>query len=474
MKKIVILGAGESGTGAALLAQAKGYQVWVSDQGTIASNYKAALIEHQIPFEMGQHTWEKIRQADEIIKSPGIPDTAPIMVQIKQAGIPIIDEICFASRYTKAYLIGITGANGKTTTVHLAYYILKQAGLDVGLAGNMGKSFAKQVLDNTYAYYVLELSSFQLEYCHKLPLAIACILNITPDHLDRYDNDLSAYITAKFKILNGMDPKGYFIYNQDDSNITGYLQPKRPILPIEFPFSFLQQPLQGAYFSQKENQLHFYRGNEKLIMNLPKVLSTLAGKHNIANLLVAFSIAYLTGVEAAFLTKLLSMGLTDFKKPLHRMEWVASINQVDFYNDSKATNVAAAYSALEAIGYDNTAQEGGKKNITWIAGGYDKGNDYQILLPLVKEKVKTIICLGKDNCAILNNFQDLTIPIYQAKSMHEAVNIAHQVTKPHEVVLLSPACASFDRFKNFEDRGQQFKEAVYLLRQKELLYEVND
>ena len=410
MRKIAILGAGESGTGAALLAHAQGYQVFVSDKNSIPPSYQQQLLENGISFEEGGHSWDKIKEADEIIKSPGVPNEVPIIQAIKAASIPIIDEIEFASRYTNAFLIGITGSNGKSTTTQLTYHLLKSAGLDVGLAGNIGQSFAKKVWLENHTYYVLELSSFQLEYVHKFKLNIGCILNITPDHLDRYHQQMESYIAAKCRIIQNMDMHDHFIYNQDDPRLTQYLN-KHPTHTMLHPISLIQPTRQGAFLNQ--NKLCFV--DEHYNFQIPIQELPLLGKHNWYNSMAAISIASLVGISP---TSILA-GLKRFQGLAHRMEWVAKINEVDFYNDSKATNVESAAVALESF----------TQPIIWIAGGYDKGNDYELLKPIVKEHVKALICLGKDNRPIRQAFQVLDIPIYETQVIQEAVELAITLAK---------------------------------------------
>lgn len=445
MKKLVVLGAGESGTGAALLAQAKGYQVFVSDKNIIANSYKQQLLDYKIEFEEGKHTWDKIKITDEVIKSPGIPNHTSIIQALQEISIPILDEIEFASRYTNALFIGITGSNGKSTTTHLAYHLLKTGGLNVGIAGNVGTSFARKVWSDNHEYYVLELSSFQLEHIHNFKAHIACILNITPDHLDRYNNHLDSYIATKFNILRNMNKEGHFIFNQDDTNIREYLVKQTTNLPQLYPISLTQSTHHRAYV--ENNHLHFVGDNYNF--QLPTQTLPLLGKHNIYNTMAAISIASLLGLSSASILD----GLRTFKGLPHRMEWIANIKEVNFYNDSKATNVESAAVALESF----------TKPIIWIAGGYDKGNDYNLLKPIVKNSVKALICLGKDNTAIYKAFKGLNIPIYETQVMQEAVSLAYTLAKPQDIVLLSPACASFDLFKNFEDRGHQFRLAVQQL-----------
>ena len=428
IKKIAILGAGESGTGAALLAQARGLSVFVSDASSIAAPYKEALIAHEIVFEERHHSQDTILEADEVVKSPGIPDTTPIIEAIHQRGIPIISEIELASRYTQASLIGVTGTNGKTTTTHLTYHLLKEAGLDVDMVGNVGTSFARKVLEKDRAYYVLELSSFQLEGIYGCKLAVACLLNITPDHLDRYQGQMELYTRAKFNILRNMTSTDHFIYNQDDAHIRTYRQ-EHTLLPRQHPISIEHST--GADTSPSI----FDASNFKL-----------SGKHNKFNTLVALKVAQILGIDAAQI----QAGLTTFKGIPHRIEWVTQIDGVHFYNDSKGTNVAATYAALMSF----------SQPIVWIAGGIDKGNDYTILQLLAKTRIKAMVCLGKDNTKIHQAFQQLVAPIHETQHMEEAVAIALALAKPTDIVLLSPACASFDLFKNFEDRGERFKQAV--------------
>ena len=428
IKKIAILGAGESGTGAALLAQAKGLSVFVSDAGRIAVPYKEELIAHNIVFEEGQHSQETILEADEVVKSPGIPDSAPIVDTIHKRGIPIIAEIELASRYTQAVLIGVTGTNGKTTTTHLTYHLLKEAGLEVDMAGNVGTSFARKVLEKNYAHYVLELSNFQLEGMYACKLAIACLLNITPDHLDRYQGQMAPYIQAKFNILQNMTSADHFIYSQADSYIQAYRQ-NNTILPRQHPISIQH--------STEADALH-----SMLTVSNFKLL----GKHNWFNTLVAVKVAQLLGID----TIKIQAGLATFKGIPHRIEWITKIGGISFYNDSKGTNVAATYSALMSFA----------QPIIWIAGGIDKGNDYTILQPLVKTRVKAMICLGKDNTKIHQAFRQLVAPIHETQHVEEAVAMALALAQPEDIVLLSPACSSFDLFKNFEERGERFRRAV--------------
>lgn len=429
MKKLVILGAGESGTGAALLAQAKGLEVFVSDAGHIAPPYKEELVAQGIAFEERQHAQDMILSADEVVKSPGIPDSVPIVQALRKAKVPIMAEIELASRYTQALLIGITGTNGKTTTTHLTYHLLKTAGRNVGIAGNVGTSFARKVLEAKRDYYVLELSNFQLEGMYQCKTGIACLLNITPDHLDRYQGQMAPYSQAKFKILQNMTPQDHFIYNQDDANILDYLQ-QHAVVPHQYPLS-IQQPNTAVSAS---------------LSLLTTSQCKLQGAHNQFNALVAITVAQLLGVD----TPTIQTGLATFTGVPHRIEWIAEMGGVLFYNDSKATNVEAAEAALTSF----------DRPIIWIAGGQDKGNDYARLQPLVRTRVKALICLGKDNAKISQAFQKLVAPIHTTQHVEEAVSMALACAQPGDVVLLSPACASFDLFKNFEERGEQFKHAV--------------
>ncbi len=435
MKKVVVLGAGESGTSAAILAQNKGSEVFVSDSGKIAPSYKAELTKHSIAFEEGVHSQEIILQADEVIKSPGIAEKTPIVRALRKTKVSIIDETELASRYTSSFLIGITGTNGKTTTAKLVYHLLKIGGIEVGLAGNIGTSFARKILENPCPYYVLELSSFQLEGMYTFRANIACLLNISPDHLDRYQGQIDPYIQAKFRILQHMTQEDHFIYHQDDPNIQNYLQ-KHTIVPQSCPIS-TKQPRHAA--------------NTNLSL-LATSQFKLLGSHNRLNALVAITVAQLLGIDASAIQK----GLATFTGIPHRIEWTAEIGQVHFYNDSKATNVKATQSALESF----------QQPIVWIAGGQDKGNDYAQLRSLVRTRVKALVCLGKDNAKILRTFQKVVRLIYTTQQTEEAVCKAFSWAQPGDVVLLSPACASFDLFKNFEERGELFRHAVLRIKRQ--------
>ena len=430
MHEIVILGAGESGVGAALLAQARGLKVFVSDANNITSPYKAELIAHNIAFEEGKHSQDVILAADEIVKSPGIPDSTQIIQIIRKAKLPIIAETELASRYTQAFLIGITGTNGKTTTTHLVYHLLKKVGLNVSMAGNVGTSFARRVLENKHDYYVLELSNFQLEGMYTCKLDIACLLNITPDHMDSYQGQMAPYIRAKFRILQNMTSKDHFIYNQTDVNIQAYLQ-QHSILPCRHPVSTQQSSTEEL---------------DNLRALWPTNNHALQGAHNRLNTLVAMKTAQLLDVGAAEIKATLST----FTGVPHRIEWIAEIDGVLFYNDSKATNVEATYAALMRF----------TQPIVWIAGGKDKGNDYTMLKTVAKTQVKAMVCLGKDNTKIRQAFEQIVKPIYTTTEMKESIAIAISLAQPGDVGLLSPACASFDLFRNFEERGECFRQTV--------------
>ncbi|WP_342265258.1 UDP-N-acetylmuramoyl-L-alanine--D-glutamate ligase [Cardinium endosymbiont of Philonthus spinipes] len=430
--RLAILGGGESGTGAALLAKQQGIDVFLSDAGIIKADYKHLLTTHQIPFEEGGHTIEKIQSADEVIKSPGIPHTATIIRKLQN--IPIIDEIEFAARYAKGKIIAVTGSNGKSTTAHLIYHLLHAAGYQVALAGNIGYSFAKCLTQSTYAYYVLELSSFQLEAIKDFKPAIACLLNITPDHLDRYHSSIEAYAQAKLNLLRNMTPLDHFIYNKADPITTQYL-PKQKILPQLHPISPIDNP---------NNLLHLNGQDYTLSTSREQV--ALLGRHNQYNAMVAATAAALAGLSS----ETIATALPTFCGLPHRLEWCGAPQGIDCYNDSKSTNVASTTAALLSF----------SQPIIWIAGGIDKGNNYAPLLPIVQEQVKAIICLGKDNSAIIKSFRPLGLPIKETDNLSSAIDNALSIALPGEVILLSPACASFDLFKNFEDRGNQFKEQI--------------
>ena len=439
--RLVVLGAGESGVGAAYLAQKQGYDVFVSDYGAIADRYKTQLLEWNISFEEKQHTEEIILNATEVIKSPGIPDKALIIKTIKEKNIPVISEIEFAGRYTRAKIIGITGSNGKTTTTSLTYHILKNAGLNVGLAGNIGKSFAYQVATEAFEIYVLELSSFMLDDMYKFKVDIAVLLNITSDHLDRYDYKLENYAASKFRITQNQTAEDVFIYCADDPETIKGME-NRAFAAKQFPFSIEKLIEQGAYLE-----------NENIIINIKKELFemsitelALQGKHNIYNSMASGIVANFLEISNPIIRE--SMG--DFKNIEHRLESVGKISGISFINDSKATNVNSTWYALESMTTD----------VILILGGVDKGNDYSMLKSLVKQKVKAIVCLGKDNKAIHEAFKDVVEMIINTSSAEEAVQVSYHLATKGDTVLLSPACASFDLFKNYEDRGNQFKQAV--------------
>jgi UDP-N-acetylmuramoylalanine--D-glutamate ligase len=442
--KIVVLGARESGTGAAILAKAKGFDVFVSDKGIIDDKFKNSLFKHHIKFEEGQHTESEILSATEVIKSPGIPDKAEIILKLKEKQIPIISEIEFASRYTNAKKICITGSNGKTTTTLLTYHILKKSGLNVGLAGNVGKSFAAMVADQKHDYYVLELSSFQLDDMYKFKADIAILLNITPDHLDRYEYKMENYVNSKFRITHNQTENDAFIFCTDDPEIMKVLSDKN-IKAKKYPFSITHKVEEGAWLNG--NQINININNNPLTMTVEEL--ALQGKHNIYNSMAAGIAARILDIRKEIIRE----SLSDFENIEHRLEYVAKINDIEFINDSKSTNVNSAWYALESF----------DKPIVWIAGGVDKGNDYSMLKDLVKAKVKAIVCMGKDNKKIIKAFKDIVPVIEETSSAEEAVAVAYRLGKKGDVVLLSPACASFDLFENYEDRGNKFKAAVRAL-----------
>lgn len=441
-QRIVILGSGESGVGAAILAQKHGFDVFVSDFGAIGDKYKEELSARNIAFEENRHTEDLILNAAEIIKSPGIPDKAPIIKKLKEKNVPILSEIEFAGRYNKAKTICITGSNGKTTTTLLTYHILKKAGLNVGLAGNIGYSFAKQVAEEDFDYYVLELSSFMLDNMYNFKADIAVLLNITPDHLDRYDYEMNNYVDSKFRIVQNQTTADHFIYCADDPETTKGLK-RHLILAEQHPFSIINKVENGAFL---ENETIYFNINniEPLTMTIQEL--ALQGSHNVYNSMASGIAAKILELRNETVRE--SMG--DFKNVAHRLEFVAKISGITFINDSKATNVNSTWYALESMNSD----------VVLILGGVDKGNDYSMLKNLVKEKVSSIVCLGLDNKAIHDAFEDDVEIIVNTKSAAEAVEVAYHLAKKGSTVLLSPACASFDLFKNYEDRGDQFKAAV--------------
>lgn len=443
--RIVILGSGESGVGSAVLAKQKGFDVFVSDKGEIKEKYKKELQEYSIEFEEGKHSEEKILNAAEVIKSPGIPEKTEMVQKIISSKIPVISEIEFAARYTNAKKICITGSNGKTTTTLLTYHILKKAGYNVGLGGNVGKSFAYQVATEKHDYYVLELSSFQLDNMYNFKADVAVMLNITPDHLDRYDYKFENYTKSKFRIIQNQTPEDALVYCDDDTVMTEYMK-HHEIKAQKVPFS-IQHKIEGngAYLTENQITLNYKNQNQNpLIMTIEQL--ALQGKHNVYNSMAASLAARIVDVRKETIRE----SLQDFQNVEHRLEFVASINGIEFINDSKATNVNSAWYALESM----------QKPTVWICGGQDKGNDYNELADLVKNKVKAIVCLGVDNKKIIKAFEGIVDTIVETKTAAEAVSASYRLAKKGEAVLLSPACASFDLFKNFEDRGMQFKAAV--------------
>lgn len=442
MKKLVaILGGGESGVGAAILAQRKGFEVFVSDKGKIKEKYKNVLESIGVEWEEEKHTEAKILTATTVVKSPGIPDKVPFILQLKEKGIEVISEIEFAGRYTKAKFIGITGSNGKTTTTMLTYHMLKKAGLNVGLAGNVGESLAKQVADDDKDIYVLELSSFQLDGMYSFKVDIAILLNITPDHLDRYDYKFENYAASKFRILQNQDEQCHFIYCEDDEVITTYLKTTE-VRAQKHPFSIKKTTSNGAYIA--DEKLIINTTNKLIEMTLQSL--ALQGKHNLYNSMASG----IAGRVLELKKEIIRESLSDFQNVEHRLEFVAKIHGIDFINDSKATNVNSTWYALESFQHP----------VIWVVGGVDKGNDYEMLKELVAEKVKAIVCLGKDNAKIHAAFEDIIEEIVDADSAESAVRLAYSLGRSGDTVLLSPACASFDLFENYEDRGQQFKAAV--------------
>ncbi|HNQ60781.1 MAG TPA: UDP-N-acetylmuramoyl-L-alanine--D-glutamate ligase [Bacteroidia bacterium] len=441
---LVVLGAAESGVGAAVLAKEQGQSVFVSDAGVIKPEYKAVLSKHRIKTEEGKHSEELILSASEVIKSPGIPDKTPLLKKIKEKNISVISEIEYAGRFTKACMVGITGTNGKTTTTLLTHHILEKEGLKVGLAGNVGKSLAMQVAHAKHEYYVLELSSFQLDGLFDFKCDVAVLTNITPDHLDRYDYDVEKYAQSKFRICQNQTSNDAFIYCADDELTLKYF-PNEKIKAHQYPFSIHQILKEGAWL--ENNQLQITTNKHNFSMLIHEL--ALQGKHNLYNSMAA-------GISARVLEirkETVRESLSDFKNVEHRLEFVGSVHGIEFVNDSKATNVNSTWYALESF----------NKPVVLILGGVDKGNDYSMLTELVKEKVKGIVCLGTDNKKILKAFKDIVPNIVEVVTAEAAVNAAYQMSKKGDVVLLSPSCASFDIFENYEDRGRQFKQAVRAL-----------
>ena len=439
--RLVILGGGESGVGTAILGKKKGYEVFVSDLGKIKENYKEVLIINGIAWEEEKHTEDLILNADVVMKSPGIPDKSPIVKKLIEKGIPVVSEIEFAAPFTDATIIGITGSNGKTTTTMLTYHLLKSAGLNVGLGGNIGKSFAWQVVDNKYDFYVLELSSFQLDGILNFKPHIAIITNISPDHLDRYDYKYENYIDAKFRITMNQTEEDYLIYDADDEAIGEWLKANTTKAKL-IPFSLTKTFSEGGYI--KNNKMEISINQEEFTMDTEHI--ALEGKHNMKNAMAATSVAKLMKIRKATIRE----SLSNFQGVEHRLEKVLKIQNVQYINDSKATNVNATFFALDSM---NTPT-------VWIVGGVDKGNDYNELMSLVREKVKAIICLGVDNKKIIDVFGNVVDIMIEVSNMDDAVKMAQRLSEKGDTVLLSPACASFDLFESYEDRGKQFKQAV--------------
>lgn len=439
--RLVILGGGESGVGTAILGKKKGYDVFVSDFGKIKDSYKEVLIINGIAWEEGKHTEDLVLNADLVMKSPGIPDKSPIVKQLKSKGIAVISEIEFAAPFTNALTVGITGSNGKTTTTMLTHHLLKTAGLNVGLAGNVGKSFAWQVADNDYDFYVIELSSFQLDGIVDYKPHIAIITNISPDHLDRYDYKYQNYIESKFRITMNQTEEDFLIYDANDEAILEWLS-KNKVKAQLIPFSLTDEFTEGAYI--KNNKMEVKINHEEFTMETEYI--ALEGKHNLKNAMAATSVAKILQIRKETIRE----SLSNFQGVEHRLEKVLKIQNVQYINDSKATNVNSVFFALDSM---NTPT-------VWIVGGVDKGNDYHELMSLVREKVKAIVCLGVDNKKIIDAFGNVVDIMVEVTSMSEAVRMAQRLSEKGDTVLLSPACASFDLFESYEDRGRQFKQAV--------------
>ena len=441
MGRLVVLGGGESGVGTAILGQKKGFEVFVSDKGKIQKKYKEVLEHFEIEWEEGKHTVSKILSADVVMKSPGIPDKVKLVQQLMEQGVPVISEIEFASKYTDATIIGITGTNGKTTTTSLTYHLVKEAGFNVGCAGNIGDSFAKMVAENDFDNYVLEISSFQLDGIVDFKPKVAIITNITPDHLDRYEYQFENYIASKFRIAMNQDNSDFLIYDADDEVIINWLK-VNPVQSKLVPFSLKKEQEFGAWLDKENIKINVKTKTLKMSTDF----LTLDGQHNVKNAMAASLASMLVGVRK----EAIRQSIQTFQGVPHRLEKVLTISHVEYINDSKATNVNATYYALDGI----------KKPIVWIVGGVDKGNDYSELMPMVREKVKGIICLGMDNTKLFEAFGNVVEPMVETISMVEAVKIAYKMATRGDAVLLSPACASFDLFENYEDRGNQFKEAI--------------
>ncbi|WP_343487672.1 UDP-N-acetylmuramoyl-L-alanine--D-glutamate ligase [Allomuricauda sp. d1] len=440
MKRLVVLGGGESGVGTAVLGKKEGFKVFVSDKGNIQKKYKNVLEHFEIEWEEGQHTEDRVLDADLVMKSPGIPDKVPMVQKLVKKGVPVISEIEFASKFTNANIIGITGSNGKTTTTMLTYHLVKEE-LDAGMAGNIGDSFAKMVAENDFGHYVLEISSFQLDGIVDFKPHIAMITNITPDHLDRYEYQFENYIASKFRIAMNQGNEDYLIYDADDEVIVDWLK-RHPVQSTLVPFSLKKEQQFGAWL--KDDEIISIVEHKSLKMN--RDILALEGQHNVKNAMAASLAALLVNVRKDTIRK----SIQTFQGVPHRLEKVLKINHVEYINDSKATNVNATYYALEGI----------RKPIVWIAGGVDKGNDYGQLMPFVREKVKAIICLGMDNTKLKESFGNVIDLMVETYSMEEAVKVAYKIAERGDSVLLSPACASFDLFENYEDRGDQFKQQI--------------
>ena len=439
---IAILGAGISGTGAAVLAKKKGYKPFVSDLGQISEEHKATLEKHAIPYEEGKHDFVKILSSDFVIKSPGIPDKVLIIKELKNQGTPVVSEIEFASWFTNATVIGITGSNGKTTTTLLTYQILKNEGLDVALGGNIGDGFAMQLAESDHDYWVLEISSFQLDDCKTFRPHISVITNITPDHLDRYQYEMELYVASKISITKNQTNEDFFIYNQDDEHIVKNLD---KVHAQAIPFSLTEKLATGACLNNdKHIEINLNKHGKMTIEKL-----ALQGQHNAANSMASALSAKLLGIR----NETVRESLSNFESLEHRLEPVLAVHGIDFINDSKATNINSTYYALESM----------KNPTVWIVGGVDKGNDYSQLTDMVDEKVKSIVCLGQDNSKIHAEFEDHVEMIVDAKDMQEAVRMAYALGRKGDTVLLSPACASFDLFQNYEERGRMFKKEVQKL-----------
>ncbi|RIV73962.1 UDP-N-acetylmuramoyl-L-alanine--D-glutamate ligase [Flagellimonas aequoris] len=441
MARLVVLGGGESGVGTAILGLKKGFEVFVSDKGEIKDKYKEVLEHFGIEWESGQHTEAKILNADMVMKSPGIPDKVPLIKELVAKGIPVISEIEFASRYTDATIIGITGSNGKTTTTMMTYHLVKEGGLNAGMAGNIGDSYAKMVAEQDFDHYVLEISSFQLDGIVDFKPHVAVITNITPDHLDRYEYKFENYIASKFRIAMNQDEQDYLIYDADDEVLVDWLK-KHPVRSKLIPFTLKGEVEEGAWLENDTIKIKL----EHKTLEMSTDILALEGQHNVKNTMAASMAALLVKVRK----ETIRQSIQSFQGAPHRLEKVLKINHVEYINDSKATNVNATFYALDGI----------KKPIVWIVGGVDKGNDYSELMPLVREKVKGIICLGMDNSKLMDAFGNVIDLMIETYSMEEAVKVAYKMAERGDAVLLSPACASFDLFENYEDRGNQFKNAV--------------